>query len=426
MSRRSSRFLALALVLVLIGAVSCRPASQPAKEVTLKFWHGFNAHEVEVLDDMIAKYWTPSHANIKIESKGETAPEAMLTAMSGGTSPDVCILWDPSPVTLWARQGAIMDLTPYIDKSDLDMSQFVPAAAAWTQYKGAYYGLPFVDFNYGFYWNKAMFREAGLDPEKPPATIAELETYARALTKKDDAGKILQLGWLGNGTDQFIEVALAFGGRFYNEADGRITANDPKVVEALEWDLGLAKEFGLTEVSNFQSGFSGEEGDNPFFLGKVAMTIDGVWQIEFIKRYAPDLEYGVAPMPATDPAYAKSNNVMTNPIVIPKGTKYPQEAWEFAQWLATDPNVSQEFAKLVANIPQLKSVLSTYTTDPNAQVFLDLSNSPNARAWAPLPVVSFYYDELDNAVSSAFAGQGEPQALLDTATQNTQAEADRD
>ncbi len=423
-TRRSSAIM-LSLVLVVALVAACVPGKQPAKEVTLEFWHGFNAHEVESLDKMIEQYWTPSHPNIKIHSKGETGPDAILTAMSGGTPPDVSILWDPNSVTLWARQGAIMDLTPYSEKSKLDMGQFVPAAVAWTQYKGRYYALPFVDFNYGFYWNKALFREAGLDPERPPANIAELQEYARKLTKKDDAGKIMQIGWLANGADQVIELALAFGGKFYDAEAGKITANDPKIVEALAWDVGLAKEFGLTEVANFASGFTGEEGNNPFFLGKAAMTIDGCWQVEFIKRYAPNLEYGVAAVPAASPAYAKSNNVMTNPIVIPKGTKNPQEAWEFAMWLATDPNVAKEFAKLVANIPQLKSVLASYSTDPNVQVFVDLSNSPNARAWAPLPVTSFYYDELSNAVSSVFAGQAEPQAALDTATQNAQAELDK-
>lgn len=425
MVRYRSSLAALALVLVAALVISCSPPAQPAKEVTLEFWHGFNAHEVEILGQMIDKYWAPSHPNIKIHSKGETGPDAILTAMSGGTPPDVSILWDPNSVTLWARQGAIMDLTPFIEKSKMDMGQFVPAALAWTQYKGHYYALPFVDFNYGFYWNKALFREAGLDPNKPPTTIAELEECARKLTKKDDTGKILQLGWLATSTDPFIEIALAYGGRFHDPDKGLITANDPKIVDALNWDVGLAKEFGLTEVANFSAGFTGEEGNNPFFQGKAAMTIDGVWQVEFIKRYAPNLEYGVAPMPAADPAYAKSNNVMTNPIIVPKGTKHPQEAWEFASWLASDPNVSKDFAKLVANEPQLKSALSGYTSDPNVQVFLDLSNSPNARAWAALPVTSFYYDELNNAVSAVFAGQTDPKAALDAVTQKTQAELDK-
>jgi multiple sugar transport system substrate-binding protein len=401
------------------------PAAQAGQEVTLEFWHGFNAHEVDALNKMIDEHWTPDHPGIKIHSKGETGPDAILTAMSGGTPPDVAILWDPNSVTLWARQGAIKNLTPFVEKSQMDLSQFVPAALAWTQYKGQTYGLPFVDFNLGFFWNKALFKEAGLDPDKAPASIDELRTYAEKLTKKDDSGKITQIGWLANGTDQYISLALAFGGKFYNAQSGEVTANDPKNVAALQWDLGVAKDFGLTEVSNFASGFTGEEGNNPFFLGKAAMTIDGCWQPAFIKQYAPNLDYGVAGVPPADPAYANSSNVMTNPIVIPNAVKHPDESWEFAKWLGTDPQVSKEFSQLVANIPQLKSVLQGYSTDPKVQVFVDLSNSPNATAWAPLPVTSVYYDELSNAVSSVFAGQAEPQPALDAVQQKVSAELDK-
>jgi multiple sugar transport system substrate-binding protein len=401
------------------------PTQAPSEEVvTLEFWNGFNAHEVDSLNKMIEKYWAPSHPNIKINAKGETSPESILTAMSGGTPPDVAILWDAYPVTLWARQGAIMDLTPHIEAAKLNMDEtFVPAGLAWTQYKGHYYGLPFVNFNNGLYWNKALFREAGLDPDKPPQTIAEVQEYARKLTKVADSGEITQLGWMPISSP--TDLAMSFGGKFYDSATGKITANDPKVVESLTWDLTMAQEYGLEKVNSFMSGFQQGGGDHPFFLGKVGMAIMGCWQVTFIKEYHPDLEYGVGPIPASDPAYARSNNVGTNPIVIPKNTKHPNEAWEFAMFLSTNPDISREFADLISNIPHVKAALANFSSNPNTQLFVDLSNSPNARAWAPLPIVSFYQTEWDTAVQKVFAGQATPQEALDTVTQNVQAELDK-
>jgi multiple sugar transport system substrate-binding protein len=403
-----------------VEAATSEPEAE-AEVVTLKFWNGFNAAEVDSLGQMVDKYWTPMHPNIQIDMLGEQSPESILTAISGGEPPDVAILWDAAPVTLWARQGAIMDLTPQVEAAGLDMeSIFVPAGLDWVTYDGKYYGLPFVNFNYGFYWNKALFREAGLDPDTPPETIAELEEYARKLTVVDDSGNITQLGWMPVNGSFWIDLAMAFGGNWYDPETGTVTGNDPKNVEAFEWDLALADEFGLEKVTNFTSGFMAE-GNNPFFLGKVAMSIEGCWNVAFIKEYAPDLEYGVAAVPAADPAYAESNGVGTNPIIIPNGVAHPEEAWEFALFLATNVDVSQGFADLVSNIPQVSAAVEGFSTDPNTQFFAELSNSPNARAWYPLPVAAQCDDELGAAVEKMYTGQATPQDALDTAQKNLEA-----
>jgi len=63
-------------------------------------------------------------------------------------------------------------------------------------YKGRLYGVPSTPATTGLYWNKALFRAAGLDPERPPRTIAELDDYARKLTRTERDGRITQIGFL--------------------------------------------------------------------------------------------------------------------------------------------------------------------------------------------------------------------------------------
>ena len=116
------------LMVISLVASACgggKTESQPktSEEVTLVFWNGFNAHEVETLNQMIEKYWTPTHPNIKIQAKGEIGPDQILTAVSGGETVDVAILWDPTPVKTWAYQGALMDLTPYIQNQNVKMKE---------------------------------------------------------------------------------------------------------------------------------------------------------------------------------------------------------------------------------------------------------------------------------------------------------------
>jgi len=416
----------ISLLIAACGGVKTTEAPAVSEPVTLEFWNGFNAHEVDTLNQMIEKYWAPTHPNIKINAKGEVGPDEILTAVSGGTTIDVAILWDPYSVKAWAKQGALVDLSPYIQKANVKLEDiFIPAGLEWVgQVDGKYYGLPFVNFDRGFYYNKELFRKAGLDPEKPPTTIAELEDYARKLTIIEN-GEIQQLGWaINQDPGNMIELALAFGGNFYDKATGKITANDPKIVQALTWDLNLAKEFGLEKVNTFMAGFAGE-GNDPFMLGKVAMTIEGCWSVTFIEKQGIKLDYGVGAVPSSDPAYAQSNDLETNPLIIPKTTKYPDEAWEFLWFLASNPDVSREFANLVSNIPQVKAAMANFSSEPKTMVFVNLSNSPNARGWAPIPVVAFYSTEWTTAVEKLYAGQAEPKEALDVVTQNVQAEADK-
>lgn len=428
MKWRSVTFILLVIASLLItscGTKTTTPAAESTEEVTLVFWNGFNAHEVDSLNQMIEKYWAPTHPNIHIEAKGEVGPDQILTAVSGGETVDVAILWDPTPVMTWAHQGALLDLSPYVESQKVNMEDiFVPAGLEWVRLQdGRYFGLPFVNFNRGFYWNKDLFRQAGLDPETPPKDMDQLAEYARKLTIIEN-GEIQQLGWaINQDPGNLIELALNFGGRFYDKGTGNITATDPKIVEALKWDLGLASEFGLEKVNTFVAGFTGE-GNDPFMLGKLAMTIEGCWSVTFFEKAGVTMDYGVGPLPVADPSQQKSNEVETNPIVVMKSTKYPNQAFEFAWFLASNPDVSREFARLVSNLPQVKAAMVDFSAEPKTMVFVDLSNSPNARGWAPVPVSAFYATEWTTAIESIYTGSASVEDALAVVQKNVQAEAD--
>jgi multiple sugar transport system substrate-binding protein len=147
---------------------------------------------------------------------------------------------------------------------------------------------------------------------------------------------------------------MGFGGHFYDPATGNITANEPKILEALNWDLGLAKEFDLEKVNNFVAGFSGE-GNDPFMLGKLAMTIEGCWSVTFFEKAGITLDYGVGPVPAGDPSLPQTNEVETNPIVVMKSTKHPDQAFEFA-WFASNADVSRSLPGWFQS-PQVKAAM---------------------------------------------------------------------
>jgi multiple sugar transport system substrate-binding protein len=395
------------------AAATAAPAA--SNVVTITMWHGFNAHEVTFLAGIIKKYWDPTHPNIHVITVGEKHNDAMLTAMSGGDSPDLVMSESSEAITLWASQGAIMDLTPAIEpvKAQLE-SIMVPAGLQWVMLNGKYYGLPFVNYNEGLFYNKDLFKAAGLDPDKPPKSLAELKEYAQKLTKVDANGNITQLGWKPiNDVWSAIYFLMPSGGRFYDPLTLAPTLNDPANIAAFQWDLDLQKIYGLDKVAAFTTGFAG--GDDPFQLGKVAMYINGCWMPAFFKTSAPNLHYGVAAVPYSDPKFANAGSLGTNPLAVPTASKHPKEAMEFAIWLAMNADVSREFSAEIDNIPQIKSELTTFTTDPDTKFFADLTTSPNSAAWAPVPYSQKYLDEMTSAIGEMYNKGTAPKDALDAA-----------
>jgi sn-glycerol 3-phosphate transport system substrate-binding protein len=74
------------------------------------------------------------------------------------------------------------------------LGSFYKAFMLNSQTGGKTWGIPFQRSTIVLYYNKELFKEAGLDPNKPPATWAEMADYAKKLTKKDASGKVTQYG----------------------------------------------------------------------------------------------------------------------------------------------------------------------------------------------------------------------------------------
>ena len=381
----------------------------------IEFWHGFAAHEIAALQGMLDTRFAAAHPEIKVKAVGGATAEKILAAISGGNPPDLVLLPAASVIGTWAKNGVIQPLDDRIKSAGVDLSLYVPAGIEQCKLDDAYYALPFVNFNSALYWNKDLFTAAGLDPEMPPKTLDDMLAFAEKLTKTD-GDRISQIGVLP--TLGLEEMAWRFGGDWYDSQGGAVTANAAANLKALQFQLDVAnKEGGVDAVKRFQGSLptGGGAADNPFYQGKIAILMDGCWQVEFIAQYAPQLNYGVAPMPAPAdvPNGGTVNTLGTNPIAIPSGAKHDSEAWELLQFLSTDVETSREFAKVVANIPQLQAATKDFTNDARLKVFVDLSSSKGARHFPVLPISGEYIDAITTLESAVLTGETDPQAGLD-------------
>ena len=382
---------------------------------TIEFWHGFAAHEIDALQEMLDTRFAEAHPEIKVNAVGGVTAEKVLAAISGGNPPDLIMLPSATVIGTWAENGAIQALDDRIEESNLDLGVYVSAGIEQCKLDGTAYALPFMNFNNALYWNKTIFSDAGLDPDTPPQSLDDMLSMAESLTKKS-GDRIEHIGVLPS--LGLAEMAWRFGGDWYDADAGEVTANIDPNQQALQFELDVANAAGgVDEIQRFQGSLptGGGAADNPFYQGKIAIMMDGCWQVEFIAKYAPDLDYGVAPMPAPPdvPEGANVNTLGTNPIAIPVGAKNDAAAWELMRFLSTDVDTAREFARIIANIPHLQEATTDFTDDPRLKVFVDLSLTDGARFFPVLPISGEYSDAITALESSVLTGVAEPKEGLD-------------
>jgi multiple sugar transport system substrate-binding protein len=316
--------------------------------------------------------------------------------------------------------------------SGLREKDFVPASLSLCRVNGGLYAMPFLIDDSALLWNKNTFRQAGLNPERPPQTLEEFEQYVKKLTKKDASGRLTQLGLLP--PDDIYVINRLFGGSLYDPKTGQITPDSPENVEALGWYTKFIGSMGpWEEVNAFKSGFgNNQSANNPFYTGQIAMMISGEWNPYWVKRYAPQVEYGVAPLPHPEshPERARTTWLGGNMFCIPRGSAHPKEAWDFLVWAQTD-EAQVLFARLRNGVPNRRSVLNDpvlRTGEPykvKYGVFLDLADGPNAGAFPNLPVANLYNSELLTARDLALSGEKTPALALRDVRIRVQRELDR-
>src|SRR3989449_4946769 len=196
----------------------------------------------------------------------------VLTAVKGGDAPTTAVLLSTDMFTL-IDEDAVVPFDTYI-KTPEDQAWvkgFYSAFMENSQTGGKTWGIPFQRSTIVLYWNKEMFKEAGLDPNKAPATWAEMVELARKLTKRDASGNVTRWGvqvpssgfpyWLFQGFTTQNDVLLM------NEAGTQTHFDDPKVIEALQYWVDLSARHKVMAPGVIEWGTTPKD----FFEKKTAM-----------------------------------------------------------------------------------------------------------------------------------------------------------
>jgi ABC-type glycerol-3-phosphate transport system substrate-binding protein len=431
MLTRLSRLLALGALVALVHVGFTRQPGAPAHDgkVHISYWEKWTGFEGEAMRAVVDEF-NRSQQRIHVDMLTiSQVDRKLLLAAAGGVPPDVVGLWSAN-VAAFADKQVLLPLDDYLSRYGLTRDDYIPAYWDLGDYQGQMYALPTTPSSLALHWNKKMFREVGLDPERPPRTIEELDAYAERLTKQDESGRIVQMGFMPNEPGWWNPFwGYYFGGALWNGKD-TITADSPENVRAFQWVRSYSRKYGLGSLQLFRSGFGTfSSPQNAFLSGKVAMEIQGVWMGNFIAKYAPGMEWGAAPFPypAERPDLAQVAHVECDNLCIPVGAPHPDEAFQFIRFVNSPRGMELLCLGQQKHTPLAKVSREFLEKHPNPylQVFIDVAKRSRPFSAPKTPVLSEYSNEMDAAFDEIWLGRSKPDEALAKVTQRMQGRLDR-
>jgi multiple sugar transport system substrate-binding protein len=367
----------------------------------LRFWQFW---DTALIEPLITEF---EHQNPGIDVEVEqltwqSGLEKIQAAVASGTQPDLCELgstWLPR----FSYEGVLADMTAVHD--EIGDRYIMWESGRW---RGAYYGLPWVQGSRVLFYNRGLFERAGLDPDHPPETWDELLKAAMLIDQlaEDIHGFGLNLGERYVLYKKFMAFAWGNGGGILDD-NGSVIFDSEENLEALEFYQALAK-YSLKEKQ--------EVLDHDFKTGRLGMQISGAWNLRNYEVDAPDLDYGVALVPKPNTAHGEHASFAgAEMLVIFQGSKRREDALKLARFLQEYPQAKQICLEVRSVFPAAKEALEdpAFTDDERVRVFVQQSltseTAPAHPGWIDME------DIINRAIEEVLYGRAEPRESLEDA-----------
>ena len=306
----------------------------PSEPVTIVFasWVAGTSDTMKALRDQFQQL----HPNITVDFQDVPAEEftnRLTTQIAGGNPPDVAFV-DAGAVVDFASRNALVDLTPYAEKSlAVDPNDYVAAFVESAMWEGKLYGLPIDGESTGLFYRTDLFEAAGI--AGPPATWEEFEETAAALTKTDGDQK--QYGFIifaNEAAYYWYPWLWQNGGELLSEDGSEVRFNSPEGKEAAEFYVGLAQYSPPDYLSS-----NSWDGRVAFAEGQVGMYMAGAWFAgEMLTNFADiNGKWATAPLPTRKRC---ATTIAGDILVLPAGAKNHDAAWKWAEFLSAPQNMA--------------------------------------------------------------------------------------
>jgi multiple sugar transport system substrate-binding protein len=370
--------------------------SDRQNDVILQYWEKWTGVEQDgiqqIVDDFNKSVGREKHIYVQMLSMSNI-DQKTLVATAAGVPPDVAGLWDPT-IIQFSALGALMPLEDMAAAHGITDGYYKPAYWRGCHSNGHLYALISTPAAIALFYNTKIFhqeadklRAHGLDPDRAPQTLDELDRYAEVLNtfKVGPDGKkhLDRAGYLPMVPGWYIAQApIWFGSEEWDEKTQRFTLTNPGVIDAFKWIQSYSLKLGKDAVTEFQTaqgGFNSVE--NEFIAENVAMEQQGPWMANYIHHWRPEMngQWAVASFPSAIGQQYVSYCPFDS-LCIPVGAKHPKEAFEFIAYINRQ-DVMEKLCMLHCKNSPLAKVSENFLThhpNPYIKVFEDLAWSPNA------------------------------------------------
>lgn len=378
-------FLILTLLVGVVGIAGMK-SSSAQDTITIDWWHIQEPEQGGDLWDAVAAEFEAMHPNVNVEItflENEAFKSQLVTVMQAEEPPDLFQSWGGGVLWNYADAGLMRNIAPELEGEWYD-SFGMPAAVEMFGQNGEYYGVPWDWGAVGIFYNKALFAEAGLDPENPPATWTEFLAAVQALKDAGITPIALGEGDLWPGHFWFVYLAVREGGAdaFLNAYSREGSFADAPFVAAGEKLLELAA------LEPFQEGFmSMGYGDEAGLVGdgKAAMELMGQWapgaQVGNSEQGGIGEDLGFFPFPMVEDGAGDPTDILGGGNGFVVGKNAPDEAVELLKYITSED--VQERATFA--IPTVAAATDRLADDPIMVNILEMRDNAN--------YAQLYYDQ---------------------------------
>jgi len=369
--------LIITLLLCMTLLLGTALTAMAAQKQVVRYWSRKSGPDHTVTAEMVA-YFNKTHPNIQVKAQFMTWGGAyygkVRASILGGNPPELFDVAAYAPPMF--RNNVESFTKEELAQMGINVSDYVQSAWDVVKYKGRYYGTVNSILPLGLFYNKEMFRKAGLNPNKPPRNLKEFIEYGKKLTKDTNGdGKIDQWGFMFNNSMnstpwEWESILVQSGGSLLNKEMTRATFNNKLGIDALNLCLDLSRKYKIAPLTLSDSWMA-------FAAKKVAMIVSGPWMISGFRN---KVDLGTAPLPqlgSKRPAAWSSIDA----YFFPKGKRKNTKRW----------NATMTYAKWVLGPEGQK-----FYTRMHIPSRLDVLNSPQEKA---LPYMSAFAKEVaDGAI----------------------------
>ncbi len=335
------------------GSAAAVPTPEPAKdcaqsadEGAMQMWERSGGNKGMV--DQLVCDWNAANADKPINLSYIPHAEMVGKIAQGIASGDVPDLMgmDLIYAPQFENAGQLVDLTDKIgDWTELDTAS--PGHMTVATFNDRLYGVPLYADVSALFYNKDLFEQAGLDPNKPPTSLAELREYADKITALGDDINGYYLPGNCAGCNIFTVGPLMWASGAVIEAatcgDEPLTGHGVK--EVLQWTRDQVKAGNVPEGARQENG---ETFHLQFGSGKIGMMGTGNFNITLANEQMKghEFEYGITNLPGTDPG-SSASFIGGDLVVVPNGSDRVDDAVEFMKFILSDNEQVEGYAKLL-------------------------------------------------------------------------------